>query len=140
MKHLLQLLVAVLLTVGCSTTTEPTPTDPTDELVLIGTDTVNTHEVSLYFETAPHVGMNTVLIRVVQLPQKTTVETVIWKIDPTMPSMGHGSPGNVHPVHHGNGWYRGTCNFTMTGDWDIALTRMDHDTIVHTTHFPVVVK
>jgi hypothetical protein len=42
--------------------------------------------------------------------------------DPTMPSMGHGSPYNVNPVHVKNGHFKGSLNFTMTGDWLISLT------------------
>lgn len=38
-----------------------------------------------------------------------------------MPSMGHGSPNNVNPVHIEKGHYRGKVNFTMTGEWQIKL-------------------
>jgi len=38
-------------------------------------------------------------------------------ITPEMPSMGHGSDGNVDPVHMGIGHYKGKVNFTMAGDW-----------------------
>lgn len=41
--------------------------------------------------------------------------------EPTMPSMGHGSPNNVNPVLLSNGHYKGKINFTMTGDWKIDL-------------------
>lgn len=41
------------------------------------------------------------------------------EIEPEMPSMGHGSPNNVHPVHSENGHYVGKVNFTMTGYWKI---------------------
>lgn len=41
-------------------------------------------------------------------------------IDPTMPSMGHGSPNNVIPVLS-NGHYKGKVNFTMSGAWNIAV-------------------
>lgn len=46
-----------------------------------------------------------------------------WSFDqwePTMPSMGHGSPNNVSPTFKG-GHYVGKLNFTMSGDWQIAL-------------------
>jgi hypothetical protein len=43
------------------------------------------------------------------------------EIEPTMPSMGHGSPNNVNPIHLGNGHYKGKVNFTMTGLWRIQL-------------------
>jgi len=135
----LALLVTLLVGLsGCAT--EPAAPDPTDQQVLVGKDTVGTLELALYLETEPHVGLNPVSVKVTQTPTGSAVTNVMFRIDPTMPSMGHGSPGNVHPVHHDNGWYRGTCNFTMTGDWDIALIRMDHDTVMHTVHFPVVVR
>jgi len=40
---------------------------------------------------------------------------------PEMPSMGHGSPGNIDPVHTGRGHYKGKVNFTMTGLWRLNL-------------------
>lgn len=40
---------------------------------------------------------------------------------PEMPSMGHGSPNNINPVHLQNGHYKGKVNFTMTGNWRIKL-------------------
>ncbi len=42
-------------------------------------------------------------------------------VTPEMPSMGHGSPNNINPVHIKNGHYRGKVNFTMTGDWRINI-------------------
>ncbi|MBZ4421962.1 FixH family protein [Myxococcus sp. RHSTA-1-4] len=36
---------------------------------------------------------------------------------PEMPSMGHGSSGNVDPIHQGQGFYKGQVNFSMAGDW-----------------------
>ncbi len=41
------------------------------------------------------------------------------EIEPEMPSMEHGSPNNVHPVHEESGHYKGKVNFTMTGWWRI---------------------
>ena len=52
------------------------------------------------------------------------------EIIPEMPSMGHGSPNNVHPVYAGNGHYKGTVNFTMTGDWRIHLKIKKGDRLV----------
>jgi hypothetical protein len=43
------------------------------------------------------------------------------EIDPQMPSMGHGSPNNVNPVHTSDGHYLGTVNFTMTGAWRVNM-------------------
>ncbi|MBX7202086.1 MAG: FixH family protein [Bacteroidia bacterium] len=49
------------------------------------------------------------------------VEDYTFEIEPYMPSMGHGSPNNVNPVHIEKGHYRGKVNFTMTGEWQIKL-------------------
>jgi hypothetical protein len=48
-------------------------------------------------------------------------EDLTIEIEPEMPSMDHGSPNNVQPVHVGNGHYAGKVNFTMTGWWRIHL-------------------
>jgi len=48
-------------------------------------------------------------------------EVMSLSIKPWMPTMGHGSPNNVNPVHVENGHYRGTVNFTMTGLWEIEV-------------------
>jgi hypothetical protein len=39
-----------------------------------------------------------------------------------MPTMGHGSPNNVSPIHTANGHYLGKSNFTMSGLWEIKLS------------------
>lgn len=48
-------------------------------------------------------------------------------LEPTMPSMGHGSLGNVDPVHTARGHYVGKVNFLMLGDWrlDFAISIPD---------------
>lgn len=43
-------------------------------------------------------------------------------VEPTMPSMGHGSPNNVNPVFTTKDHYKGKVNFTMTGDWRLDFT------------------
>ncbi len=44
------------------------------------------------------------------------------EIEPIMVSMGHSSPNNVNPVHTGMGHYKGTVNYTMSGEWNINFT------------------
>lgn len=58
------------------------------------------------------------------------VEDLTIEIEPEMPAMDHGSPNNVHPVHVGNGHYKGTVNFTMTGDWVVHIVVKDGDTVI----------
>ncbi len=48
-----------------------------------------------------------------------------------MPSMGHGSPNNVNPVHRELGHYHGSVNFTMTGDWLVELDFVKGDSLFH---------
>lgn len=57
-------------------------------------------------------------------------EDLTIEITPEMPSMGHGSPNNVNPVYMGEGHYKGSVNFTMTGDWRIHLTIKKGDRLV----------
>lgn len=54
-------------------------------------------------------------------------------LTPEMPSMGHGSPNNVNPVHTENGHYKGKVNFTMTGDWRLNLDIYKNGAVVDTT-------
>ncbi len=59
-------------------------------------------------------------------------------IEPSMPSMGHGSPNNVNPVHSSLGHYNGKVNFTMTGTWRIDLTILNGtDTVYSDAYFDV---
>lgn len=53
-----------------------------------------------------------------------------FEITPEMPSMGHGSPNNVNPVHTVNGHYVGSVNFTMTGAWRVNMTITKGDRII----------
>ncbi|MEW5741654.1 MAG: FixH family protein [Myxococcota bacterium] len=54
---------------------------------------------------------------------------------PEMPSMGHGSSGNVDPVHVSDGLYTGTVNFSMAGDWVLHLDLKAGDMSLGKTDF-----
>ncbi|HAN64897.1 MAG TPA: hypothetical protein DCQ34_00715 [Chitinophagaceae bacterium] len=54
--------------------------------------------------------------------------------EPSMPSMGHGSPNNVNPVHIGKGHYKGKVNFTMTGLWRLDLQLHSGTAVADSTH------
>lgn len=89
--------------------------------------------ISYILPDKPEVGINDFEIAVhsmltnVDFPAVTdyTVE-----IDPEMPSMGHGSPNNVNPVHTADGHYKGKVNFTMTGLWRINVTLKKNGTVI----------
>lgn len=55
--------------------------------------------------------------------------------EPTMPSMGHGSEGNVAPVYRANGRYDGKISFNMTGDWRIDIAAKQGNTMLLETFF-----
>jgi len=80
--------------------------------------------LSLVEPVAPKVGMNDIEFTI---HRKETMmswpadSTYTFVITPEMPSMGHGSPNNVNPVHVGNGHYKGKVNFTMTGEWKVNI-------------------
>ncbi len=57
------------------------------------------------------------------------------KCTPEMPSMGHGSPNNVDPVHVTNGHYTGKVNFTMTGAWRLNLDFYKGAAVADTTQY-----
>lgn len=72
----------------------------------------------------PQVGLNDMEIVVFKKQDMMTwpaVTDYALEIEPSMPSMGHGSPNNVHPTHKANGHYMGKVNYTMTGLWRIDV-------------------
>lgn len=80
--------------------------------------------LSLVQPVAPKVGMNDIeftLHRKESMMSWPADSTHTIEITPEMPSMGHGSPNNVNPVHVGNGHYKGKVNFTMTGEWRVNV-------------------
>ena len=87
-------------------------------------DSTTKYFVSLVEPFDPKVGINDFEVAVHY--KKTMMsfpadEDVTVAIDPQMPSMDHGSPNNVNPVHDQNGHYKGKVNFTMTGWWRVYL-------------------
>lgn len=73
---------------------------------------------------APIVGANSFKIAIYTMENMMSFVPVNYlavEIEPEMPSMGHGSNGNINPVFTNNGMYEGTVSFNMTGDWRIHL-------------------
>ncbi len=80
--------------------------------------------ISLIEPSSPKVGINDMEIAIYK--KKTMMEfpadsSLSVTLTPEMPTMGHGSPNNINPVHIGNGHYKGKVNFTMTGLWRLNL-------------------
>ena len=80
--------------------------------------------VSLIQPTIPIIGLNNfeISIHKKDMMDFPAVNDYTVEIEPTMPSMGHGSPNNVNPVNTTLGHYVGKVNFTMTGLWNVKLT------------------
>lgn len=67
------------------------------------------------------------------------VEGLTIELDPQMTSMGHGSPNNVNPTDKGNGYYTGTVNYTMTGDWRLNLEiSKDGEVLIENAYFDIL--
>jgi hypothetical protein len=106
-------------------------TSPARKIVVIdsletspGTWQITKYPMSLVMPESWKVGLNTfefTIHKMASMMSFPAVTDMIVEITPEMPSMGHGSPNNVNPVHTENGHYSGTVNFTMTGDWRIHL-------------------
>jgi hypothetical protein len=69
----------------------------------------------------------------------TPVPDAQLTFEPSMPSMGHGSMGNVQPSHVGNGWFAGRVNYSMTGDWRIDLIVDPMDGATYTAQYDFLV-
>ncbi len=86
--------------------------------------------VSLVEPMNPEVGENTFEVAV---HYKETMmsfpyfEGLMIEIEPEMPTMGHGSPGNVNPTYTSMGHYAGVVNYTMTGLWRVHVTVKDEN-------------
>jgi len=105
-------------------------TDPVQKIVVMdtvitgGVLKVTKYPISIVKPKAWKVGMNTfeITINCMQTMMAfPSCSDFTVEITPEMPSMGHGSPNNVNPVHVSNGHYVGTVNFTMTGAWRINM-------------------
>jgi hypothetical protein len=80
--------------------------------------------IAYIFPLKPKVGVNDFEISIHRKQDMMTFpadDSYTIVMTPEMPSMGHGSPNNINPLHIKNGHYKGKVNFTMTGDWRINL-------------------
>ena len=111
---------------------------PSRTVVVTPLDNGNKLVISYLLPTNPKVGVNdfemTIHERITGMNFQP-VENYAVTINPDMPSMGHGSPNNVNPVHTSKGHYKGKVNFTMTGMWRIELGIYDGTTPKDTTSY-----
>ncbi len=81
--------------------------------------------LSYALDEIPTVGSNE--LKIVAFTRKTMMswpaaDDLTIEFEPSMPSMGHGSPNNVNPSFKSSGTYVGTVNYTMTGKWRLDVT------------------
>lgn len=85
--------------------------------------------ITLNFAAPPKVGQNPFTLTVHKQAQMGMVWEPMsdWsaKVTPVMPTMGHGSPGNVQPKHVAAGRFDGSVNLTMGGLWQITFDFKD---------------
>lgn len=102
-----------------------------------GTDAIN-YIVSLVRPVTWETGENDLNIMIhkmetmLSFPAVTDLDIVFT---PEMVSMGHGSTGNVDPVHVADGLYSGIVNFNMSGDWRFHLELSRAGTVIHDDAF-----
>jgi hypothetical protein len=105
--------------------------------VYTGTDAAS-YIISIVRPVNWMVGMNDIEI---MIHKKVTMMSFVPVNDfdvvmtPEMMSMSHGSPNNVSPTFVANGHYRGTVNFTMTGDWRLHFELSQSSTVIHADAF-----
>lgn len=92
-------------------------------------DSSTVYFVALKEPMNPEIGLNNfelMIYKRASMMSFPAVSDLKVEIYPEMPSMGHGSPNNVHPVSMGDGLYQGKVNFTMSGYWKVNVTIMDN--------------
>ncbi|HRN80427.1 MAG TPA: FixH family protein [Ferruginibacter sp.] len=94
--------------------------------------------VALIDPEQPKIGINDFEVAVykranmMSFPADSTLSVIHT---PEMPTMGHGSPNNVQPVHMGKGHYKGKVNFTMSGFWRVHMDYMHGTEVADTTQY-----
>jgi hypothetical protein len=123
--------------------TFPLVVEPGTSLAVLTGEDGATYFVALVAPTQPGVGRQDLEIAVFTRQTMMSfppVPDLRLEMVPHMPSMGHGSPDNEHPIHLAGGHYVGAVNFIMTGDWSIEMTLLRGEVAIATTSFAVLVE
>ena len=101
----------------------------------------NKYFIALLAPKSPKVGINDIELFIAKKASMMSFpadSSLTVTLTPEMPSMGHGSPNNVNPVHVGGGHYKGKVNFTMTGLWRLNLDFTNGSALADsTTYFDI---
>ncbi len=139
---MLPLAAVIFLFAGCEDTKE-TKTDPTDDLVYIGTQSDNGLTVSLYSDDALRVGLNTLYFQLTDDTGGTEIIAARIQQKPMMymEDMKHSCPvTNPEIAADDNGLFTGEIIFIMAsgmmGTWDDTITiNNEHSGTRHTVVF-----
>jgi hypothetical protein len=116
---------------------------PTPRIISFTTASSEKYFISYMFPEMPKVGINDFVVmaheRVSEM-EWSAEEEFTFVLTPEMPSMGHGSPNNVNPVHQANGHYAGKVNFTMTGEWRLNLEIRKAGELLQEMYFDVTIE
>ena len=96
--------------------------------------------ISLLSPSEPLVGVNDfelAIHRRENMMSFPAVSNCSVLIEPSMPSMGHGSPNNVDPVHTADGHYMGKVNFTMDGEWLVEASIFEGEEEIGAVSFDI---
>ena len=119
----------------------PVRVSPSNDVQIVESNT----DGSLVFvldHSAWQTGLNTfdlLLFSTADSVAYTPIKNAVITVNPTMPSMGHGSSGNRNPKDDGNGLYSTTVNLIMSGEWDIAFSMNGSDDKPLSVHFSILV-
>ena len=84
--------------------------------------------ISLVQPQSPVVGLNEFQVALHQRENMMSfppLQDLTVEIEPEMPTMGHGSEGNVDPTHSYEGLYQGNVYFNMEGFWRVHVRMKD---------------
>ena len=94
--------------------------------------------VSLIQPLSPEVGLNDFQVSIHRRENMMSFpaeENLVVEIEPEMPTMGHGSEGNINPIHSYSGIYSGKVSFNMVGFWriNVRIKNAQNETIGETS-------
>lgn len=98
----------------------------------------NKYFVALVEPAVPKVGINAMELAIykktsmMSFPPDSSLSVTF---EPEMPSMNHGSPNNINPLHTGTGHYKGKVNFTMTGWWRLHFQFLNGTSVADSTQY-----
>ena len=98
--------------------------------------------VKYHFPEKVAVGVNPfeLIVFKLQAGMYVPVEDLQVRINPQMPSMDHGAPNNIDPIHISGGHYAGKVNFTMTGEWRLDFELHKGTFLLGSRFFEVIVR